>query len=319
MIVVVELANTSLIGHDQTYATHGLHGNYINHNAHAYASPAYPEIHHRAPYYSSVLNNYPTSHNKIGSSVTYHGHHSKLVPSNYIETHHNPNVVYFTQPTPLPSYHNPLLLVPQKFHYVVHDYNHPTQEQASHKEETVEIDSNGSADFEDRTEAIEVDNSGTAESPQPKNTRKVLVRRPAVQKHFFDIEEHIVVRQVGSALLELDEAKSKVEAFKRLNLEDIGAHPSAKDFNYGEFEIVESDSKPKDNIKYVAARDFLQKNSTKSTNSTASNISTDNRLDLEEFLKNTFDTTVAPELQPATEKSDMNDSKQKPQDPIVFH
>ncbi|XP_011870526.1 PREDICTED: uncharacterized protein LOC105563502 isoform X4 [Vollenhovia emeryi] len=42
-------------------------------------------------------------------------------------------------------------------------------------------------------------------------TRKVEVRRPAIQKHFYDIEERVIIRPVGSAVLELDEPTSKIE------------------------------------------------------------------------------------------------------------
>ncbi|XP_054272505.1 eukaryotic translation initiation factor 4 gamma-like [Macrosteles quadrilineatus] len=40
-------------------------------------------------------------------------------------------------------------------------------------------------------------------------TAKLQVRRPAIQKQFYDIEERTVVRPVGSAVLELDEPVSK--------------------------------------------------------------------------------------------------------------
>lgn len=42
-------------------------------------------------------------------------------------------------------------------------------------------------------------------------TRKFQVRRPAIQKQFYDIEERVIVRPAGSALLELDEPLSKVQ------------------------------------------------------------------------------------------------------------
>nr|XP_034192424.1 uncharacterized protein LOC117609817 [Osmia lignaria] len=41
------------------------------------------------------------------------------------------------------------------------------------------------------------------------STRKFEVRRPAIQKQFFDIEERVVVRPAGSAVLELDQPTSK--------------------------------------------------------------------------------------------------------------
>lgn len=40
-------------------------------------------------------------------------------------------------------------------------------------------------------------------------TRKYEVRRPAIQKQFFDIEERVIVRPAGSALVELDHPTSK--------------------------------------------------------------------------------------------------------------
>ncbi|XP_046751592.1 uncharacterized protein LOC124414635 [Diprion similis] len=42
-------------------------------------------------------------------------------------------------------------------------------------------------------------------------TKKFQVRRPAIQKHFYDIEEHVVVRPAGTALVELAEPLSKVQ------------------------------------------------------------------------------------------------------------
>ncbi|XP_012265854.2 uncharacterized protein LOC105691741 [Athalia rosae] len=42
-------------------------------------------------------------------------------------------------------------------------------------------------------------------------TRKFQVRRPAIQKHFYDIEERVIVRPAGTALVELDEPISKVQ------------------------------------------------------------------------------------------------------------
>ncbi|CAL7938972.1 unnamed protein product [Xylocopa violacea] len=41
------------------------------------------------------------------------------------------------------------------------------------------------------------------------STRKFEVRRPAIQKQFFDIEERVVVRPAGSAVVELDQPTSK--------------------------------------------------------------------------------------------------------------
>ncbi|XP_028045292.1 uncharacterized protein LOC105840610 [Monomorium pharaonis] len=43
------------------------------------------------------------------------------------------------------------------------------------------------------------------------STRKVEVRRPAIQKQFYDIEERVIVRPAGSAVVELDEPTSKVQ------------------------------------------------------------------------------------------------------------
>ncbi|XP_076761843.1 uncharacterized protein LOC143429889 isoform X2 [Xylocopa sonorina] len=41
------------------------------------------------------------------------------------------------------------------------------------------------------------------------STRKFEVRRPAIQKQFFDIEERVVVRPAGSAVVELEQPTSK--------------------------------------------------------------------------------------------------------------
>lgn len=37
------------------------------------------------------------------------------------------------------------------------------------------------------------------------------VRRPAIQKQFYDVEERVIVRPVGSAILELNEPTSKIQ------------------------------------------------------------------------------------------------------------
>ncbi|XP_011639401.1 uncharacterized protein LOC105428672 [Pogonomyrmex barbatus] len=42
-------------------------------------------------------------------------------------------------------------------------------------------------------------------------TRKIEVRRPAIQKQFYDIEERVIIRPVGSAVVELDEPTSKTQ------------------------------------------------------------------------------------------------------------
>ena len=43
------------------------------------------------------------------------------------------------------------------------------------------------------------------------STRKFQLRRPAIQKQFYDIEETVVVRPAGSALVELEEPLSKIQ------------------------------------------------------------------------------------------------------------
>ncbi|XP_071578470.1 uncharacterized protein [Temnothorax nylanderi] len=42
-------------------------------------------------------------------------------------------------------------------------------------------------------------------------TWKIEVRRPAIQKQFYDIEERVIIRPVGSVVLELDEPTSKIQ------------------------------------------------------------------------------------------------------------
>lgn len=42
-------------------------------------------------------------------------------------------------------------------------------------------------------------------------TRKIEVRRPAIQKQFYDIEERVIIRPAGSAVVELDEPTSKIQ------------------------------------------------------------------------------------------------------------
>ncbi|GFG40955.1 hypothetical protein Cfor_04700 [Coptotermes formosanus] len=43
------------------------------------------------------------------------------------------------------------------------------------------------------------------------STRKFQLRRPAIQKQFYDIEERVVVRPAGSALVELEEPLAKIQ------------------------------------------------------------------------------------------------------------
>ena len=43
------------------------------------------------------------------------------------------------------------------------------------------------------------------------STRKFQLRRPAIQKQFYDIEETVVVRPAGSALVELEEPLAKIQ------------------------------------------------------------------------------------------------------------
>ncbi|PNF31846.1 hypothetical protein B7P43_G08915 [Cryptotermes secundus] len=43
------------------------------------------------------------------------------------------------------------------------------------------------------------------------STRKFQLRRPAIQKQFYDIEERVVVRPAGSALVELEEPVAKIQ------------------------------------------------------------------------------------------------------------
>ncbi|XP_032680181.1 uncharacterized protein LOC116848335 [Odontomachus brunneus] len=42
-------------------------------------------------------------------------------------------------------------------------------------------------------------------------SRKIEVRRPAIQKQFYDIEERVIIRPAGSAVVELDEPTSKLQ------------------------------------------------------------------------------------------------------------
>ncbi|XP_066585353.1 uncharacterized protein [Prorops nasuta] len=59
------------------------------------------------------------------------------------------------------------------------------------------------------------------------STRKFQVRRPAIQKQFYDIEERVIVRPSGSALLELDEPTSKEQKGPAI-VQPIGHLPVAE-------------------------------------------------------------------------------------------
>ena len=323
LCVVAELANA--------HGTHGLYGSYINYNAHAYAVPAYPKIHHRAPFYShhivpSLHQTYQTQHSQFTPSVTYHGNHANRAA--YIGNLRSQPVVYLLQQEPLP----------QKTHYVEHevdfsndgsyetryqenyddDFHKAHDHKIVHHMDTVDVSIDSTGTSENLTEEPFIDNRGEAETLAPKKFKKVLVRRPALQKHFFDIEEYIVVKKVGSALVELDEAKSKEDSqFSRIDLEeDTDTYPRSKDLNYGEFEITSDRNMKPTKDKQEAI---------KSINSSAtSSIATDNRLSLDEFIEGTFSTTLTPEVQPATPKSIVIESEssinsqQTPQESVDF-
>ncbi|XP_062698390.1 uncharacterized protein LOC115255977 [Aedes albopictus] len=54
--------------------------------------------------------------------------------------------------------------------------------------------------------------SSSTETPLPViKSRKYKVRRPAIQNQFYDIEERVIIRPVGSALVELEQPASRTE------------------------------------------------------------------------------------------------------------
>lgn len=52
-------------------------------------------------------------------------------------------------------------------------------------------------------------------------TRRYQIRRPAIKKEFYDVEEKVIIRPVGSALIELDPPISKT-----LKTDGSTAYPS---------------------------------------------------------------------------------------------
>ncbi|KAF7989555.1 hypothetical protein HCN44_008229 [Aphidius gifuensis] len=61
------------------------------------------------------------------------------------------------------------------------------------------------------------------------STTKFEVRRPAIQKQFYDIEERVIIRPAGSAVVELDEPTSKLQrgpaVVKAIEDNDFGTNP----------------------------------------------------------------------------------------------
>ncbi|XP_062564656.1 mucin-2-like [Armigeres subalbatus] len=54
--------------------------------------------------------------------------------------------------------------------------------------------------------------SSSTENPHPFiKSRKYKVRRPAIQNQFYDIEERVIIRPVGTALVELEQPASRTE------------------------------------------------------------------------------------------------------------
>lgn len=113
-------------------------------------------------------------------------YHQTLVPN-------NPQVVYQH------------LVVPSRTSYTnSHTVQHPTENAkfiAEHQSEAA----GASASFESN------DAFGANTQTDVLKTKLYEIRRPALQKHFYDIEERIIVRPAGSALLELNHPISKTE------------------------------------------------------------------------------------------------------------
>ncbi|XP_017790193.1 PREDICTED: uncharacterized protein LOC108572463 [Habropoda laboriosa] len=79
---------------------------------------------------------------------------------------------------------------------------------------------------------------------QAVSTRKFEVRRPAIQQQFFDIEERVVVRPVGSAVVELDQPTSRIPKGPAV-IESVN-QPS-EETSVSQSSIFASSGSPKDN------------------------------------------------------------------------
>ncbi|XP_058449614.1 calphotin-like [Malaya genurostris] len=83
--------------------------------------------------------------------------------------------------------------------------------------------------------------SGSTESPiHVIKSRKYKVRRPAIQNQFYDIEERVIIRPVGSALVELEHPISKTETSVKTKTIETTHHESGgggggggEDYGYG--------------------------------------------------------------------------------------
>ncbi|XP_055607684.1 mucin-2 [Uranotaenia lowii] len=84
------------------------------------------------------------------------------------------------------------------------------------------------------------------ESPLPViKSRRYKVRRPAIQNHFYDIEERVIIRPVGSALVELEQPISKTETGVKTHVVQSSSEPGIHDVGQGHFVTTKTSVTPK--------------------------------------------------------------------------
>ncbi|XP_052566133.1 uncharacterized protein LOC120414013 [Culex pipiens pallens] len=91
------------------------------------------------------------------------------------------------------------------------------------------------------TKTVTEENSVYASTEQPLpviKSRRYKVRRPAIQNQFYDIEERVIIRPVGSALVELEQPVSKTETSVRTHTVQTQSEDGVNDFGQGQGHTV---------------------------------------------------------------------------------
>ncbi|XP_038121827.1 uncharacterized protein LOC119770638 isoform X2 [Culex quinquefasciatus] len=91
------------------------------------------------------------------------------------------------------------------------------------------------------TKTVTEENSVYASTEQPLpviKSRRYKVRRPAIQNQFYDIEERVIIRPVGSALVELEQPVSKTETSVRTHTVQTQSEDGLNDYGQGQGHTV---------------------------------------------------------------------------------
>ncbi|KAL1396170.1 hypothetical protein pipiens_010695 [Culex pipiens pipiens] len=97
------------------------------------------------------------------------------------------------------------------------------------------------------TKTVTEENSVYASTEQPLpviKSRRYKVRRPAIQNQFYDIEERVIIRPVGSALVELEQPVSKTETSVKTHTVQTQSEDDVSDYGQGQGHTVTVTQKP---------------------------------------------------------------------------